>query len=142
MVLILLISISLSTEPNEAEQLFRTMERKFNAAKTIACSGERKFEKGGKIGRAKLTAACAEGEKAHLNLNGGSFDDTPFNLNLLSNGKKGHMTFDGKKLGESQDASKDFFRIAQAMFARSGAIPWCTKTTMQVKELELNAADI
>ncbi len=108
-----------AAEPNEAEKLFRDMEKKITSAKTLECDFETTMEGGPgfKLG-GKGSLTLAEGNKCHIE---GSIDE---------NGKviKGMFTSDGKsmqgvqdgKVQPKMDTPKEFEAAIRAAISRTG----------------------
>jgi hypothetical protein len=66
----MVVILALHAEPNEAEKLFRDMEKKVTSAKSLECEFEAKMEGGPKMLGVKGTLALAEGNKCLLDIKG------------------------------------------------------------------------
>ena len=106
-------------EPNEAEKLFRDMEKKIASSKTLECDFEAKNDSKDKKANIKASLTLGEGNKFHLE-GSGEAEGKAFKLVVISDGKKLHVVLDGKAQGK-QDNPKHSGEIIRASITRAGA---------------------
>ena len=115
--------LALHAEPNEAEKLFRDMEKKVNSAKTLECEFELKIEGGLVKLSVKGTLALAEGNQCHLDAKVEGDGQTQTRM-LISDGKKMHGVKDGKP-DQEEDTPKHLGELTRALITRIGPLlPW------------------
>jgi outer membrane lipoprotein-sorting protein len=90
-------------QENEAEKLFRAMEKKVREAKTLKVAGEieAKFNQGGTL---KFTALIGEGNKARLEMTG-NIDGMALKILLVSDGK--NTLVSGEPFGKNDSRATD-----------------------------------
>lgn len=116
----LVLALALHAEPNEAEKLFRDMEKKVTSAKSAECVMEGKMEAMNKTFSVKGSLAFTEGNKACVEMSS-DIDGKVTHFTIISDGTKMRAGGDGK-FQEKQDAPKGFIEKGQAMFAAAGLL--------------------
>ncbi len=120
-VLVGVASWSGAAEPNEAEKLFRDMEKKVTAAKSIECVFETKVDGGPKVQMSlKGSVTLGEGDKCYAE-GSGEESGKAFKGSFTSDGMKMLGVMDGKNQPK-HDTPKQFGLIARSMITRSGAL--------------------
>jgi hypothetical protein len=115
----LVLALALHAEPNEAEKLFRDMERKVMNAKSIECVVEDKIDlQGNKTFNVKGSLAFAEGNRACLEISR-EMEGKVSHYAIISDGMKARVTVNDE-VRDGQMASKEFCEVSRATFARGG----------------------
>jgi outer membrane lipoprotein-sorting protein len=110
-----------AAEPNEAEKLFRDMEKKITSAKTLECDFETTLEGGAEFkmtGKGSLT--LAEGNKCRMELNGEAMGKT-FKGTVTSDGTNLQSAEDGK-VQPKVDTPKQLGDLLRAGITRAGVL--------------------
>jgi outer membrane lipoprotein-sorting protein len=120
-----LLANSAYAEPNDAEKLFRDMEKKIASSKTLECDFEAKVAGTGKKASIKASLTLGEGNKFHFESNGeadGSVfkDGGVFKLVVISDGKKSQVALNGEVQGK-HDNPKHGGEVIRASITRAGA---------------------
>jgi outer membrane lipoprotein-sorting protein len=108
-------------QDNDAEKLYRTMEKKVRTAKAIHVVMEGEFSGEGKKGKLSATLDMAEGNKVRLQMNG-AFDGTDIKVVSVSDGKATHTTYNGQSTGKDLPPEEGDFEKALGIFARAGML--------------------
>jgi outer membrane lipoprotein-sorting protein len=124
--LMTLVSVALLVTPvfgqdNDAEKLYRTMEKKVRSAKAIHVVMESEFSGEGKKGKLSATLDMAEGNKLRLEMNG-AFDGIDMKVLSVSDGKATHTTYNGQSMGTDSPPEEGDFAKALGVFARAGML--------------------
>lgn len=131
---------ALAAQDNEAEKLFRQLEKKLTDAKTYRAVGELDIPKGpGKI-KVSLTVA---GDKFRMDAQGMQ-DDKAFRVELISDGTKIKTIQMPKPDREEQPAPKNIGRTVSKLLARVGlaAIQFPTRTQKGEEAKEIDADEL
>jgi outer membrane lipoprotein-sorting protein len=115
----LVLVLALHAEPNEAEKLFRDMEKKVTSAKSLECALEGKISGANNLS-IKGSLAFEEGNKTHLEMNN-DFAGKATTYTIISDGTKMQASVDGKSQGK-QDTPKELGEARKVMFARAGLL--------------------
>jgi outer membrane lipoprotein-sorting protein len=84
---LLMVAAPAYAQENEAEKLFRAMEKKITSAKSLKVASEADFDLGGQVIKFKGSSQQAEGNKARVEFEGEIFG-TAFKMSLVSDGAK------------------------------------------------------
>jgi hypothetical protein len=106
-------------EPNEAEKLFRAMEKKINSVKTIECRFEGKKQVNFDKGEFKGTLLLGEGNKCYLEGTMMSLPGLIEKGTTICDGTKMYVITDGKPAAV-HDAPKDLNAQIRAALAQTG----------------------
>jgi len=93
-VALLFVAVPAYGQDNDAEKLYRTMEKKVRSAKAIHVVMEGEFSGEGKKGKFSMTLDAAEGNMVRMEMNG-AFDGTDVKVVSVSDGKATHTTYNG-----------------------------------------------
>jgi outer membrane lipoprotein-sorting protein len=103
--------------PNEAEKLFRDMEKKLASAKTMEVAFDAKVE-GGQGAQQQGTLLFASGNKCYLEMSG-NLGSKNAKAVMISDGAK-MITSDGAKILKVHDVPKDLTDRLRASISRTG----------------------
>src|SRR5215510_14285294 len=90
----LLIVTPVYAQENEAEKLFRAMEKKLTSAKSLKVASTADFDLGGQVIKFKGSTQQAEGNKARIEFEGEAFG-MAFKMTLISDGMQMAQTLPG-----------------------------------------------
>lgn len=107
-----------TAQPNEAETLFRQMEKKVNSAKALECNLKGMIECWDGSFPFEGTLALTEGNKTHLKLNINYRKIEKYEM--ISDGLDLRLSMDSD--GLRKNAPKLFSRTSQALFSRAGVV--------------------
>ncbi len=108
-----------AAQKNEAEQLYRDMEKKLKAAKTLEVVFESKFEEGERGGTFKGTLKLGEGNKGSLEMQG-DVQGKEMAVKLTSDGQKLTTTMTPPGKSQEKPVPKRFGTEARTVVARVG----------------------
>jgi outer membrane lipoprotein-sorting protein len=117
----LLVAVPAYGQDNDAEKLYRTMEKKVRSAKGIHVVIEGEFSGEGKKGKFSATLDMAEGNKLRLEMNG-AFDGKDMKVISVSDGKATHTTYNGESTDKGSPLDKGGFAKSLGVFARAGML--------------------
>jgi outer membrane lipoprotein-sorting protein len=120
-VLLLVALRSGAAEPNEAENLFRDMEKKLTSGNALSYEFEGKVELGDKKMSVKGSVIIGEGNRGRIEWSG-TKDGNPVSMVFVSNGVKMQMIENGKAQGK-KDAPKPPGELNRAA-SRTGVFVW------------------
>lgn len=115
---ILVLAAAAVAKPNEAEKLFRDMEKQVMSAGTVEIAFDAVIKKNEQVEKLNYTLTFAEGNKFHLEGTVG-YQGKPIKTILISDGTKMRERLDGK-LDYEEKAFKDIDIAFRVMMARSG----------------------
>ena len=133
MPLVIVLALS-AAEPNEAEKLFRDMEKKINSAKTLECPVEGKMEDGKNSILLKYSLAFAEGNKSHLEMTG-TRDGNAEKTTIISDGTKLRWIVNGTAKAKV-DPPKQLGDIFRGSITRTGVFVTIILLTSGIPEKE------
>ena len=112
-------SMALAQAGNDAEKMFRTMEKKIAGSKTLQLTVDSAMESS--KGKGKLTGSVllAQGNKVRLELTG-NFSGKPFAMKLVSDGTKMRAESDMVKAPAVKNTEKDLGADLSAGLSRAG----------------------
>ena len=105
-------------EPNEAEKLFRDMEKKIATAKTLELDVELKMDAPGSKVSVKGSMILGEGNRTRVE-GSGVADGIPFKGVLISDGKKMHIVVNDKA-EPTHKTPKQLSNVGRAAITRAG----------------------
>ena len=116
MMILLALVLGFHAEPNEAEALFRDMEKKVTSAKSLECTFEGKMEGEKKSMSLKGGLAVAEGNKSYMVLQS-DFEGKSHSFTTVCDGKEMHSIIDGT-IGKAENIPKHFSETIHAFAVR------------------------
>jgi outer membrane lipoprotein-sorting protein len=126
-----------AAESNEAEKLFRDMEKKIASATTLACDFECKIEGGPDLEKSyKGSLALAEGNKFHMEVSSKG-NDQPFKRVVTSDGTKVQRIDDGK-VKAKEATPKQLGDVIRGTITRVGVLGWAIPNYPIVNEFNIN----
>jgi hypothetical protein len=107
-----------TAQPNEAETLFRQMEKKVTSAKALECNLKGTIKCWDGSFPFESTLALTEGNKTHLELNINYRERVKYEM--ISDGLNLRLSMDSD--GLKKNTPKLFSRTSQALFSRAGVV--------------------
>jgi outer membrane lipoprotein-sorting protein len=108
-------------QDNDAEELYRKMEKKIRSAKAIHVVFDAEMTGEGKKGTANGSLDLAEGNKLRLDASG-EFGGNAMKVLAVCDGKVSFLALDGKVQPQSHGPEEGDYAKALGMFARAGAM--------------------
>jgi outer membrane lipoprotein-sorting protein len=124
-------------QENDAEKLFRAMEKKIRSAKAIHFVFDGEMSGEGKKGALKGEVRMAEGEKVNMSLQG-DFAGQAMKLTVISDGKRAYTKYNDMPNTKDNDVNDKHYEKALGMVARIGMIAAFTQVAAQPKETDLD----
>jgi outer membrane lipoprotein-sorting protein len=119
-VAMLFVAVPAYGQENDAEKLFRAMEKKIRSAKTVLVTVDGQINDKGKNGTIKVDFRSSEGEKCQMVMEM-DLSGKAMKMKLVSDGKQLYLSFDDK--GGIQEALDDkIVEQAVGMLARGGIV--------------------
>jgi outer membrane lipoprotein-sorting protein len=119
-VLVLLVGPAYGQE-NDAEKLYRAMEKKIRSAKSMHFAFDGQFSGEGMKGTMKGEVRMAEGEKAHMSMEG-EFGGQNMKIMVISDGKSAYSKFNEQVSVKDTKPDEKHMEQGVALIARIGMI--------------------